>query len=65
MWSYNRFGDILVACSRTMILSPAMHYVDDYGSMEDSQSAVGSFESLGKYNGCLQIAMKPSKRLFN
>ena len=39
VWSYNRFGDILVACSRTMILSPAMHYVDDYGSMEDSRNS--------------------------
>ena len=62
VWSYNRFGDILVACSRTMILSPAMYYVDDYGSMEDSLSANSSFESFEKYNGCLQIAMKPSQR---
>ena len=35
VWSYNRFGDVLVACSRTLVLSPALHYVDDYGSMED------------------------------
>ena len=62
VWSYNRFSDILVACSRTMILSPAMHYVDDYGSMEDSRYANSSVESFEKYNGCLQIAMKPSKR---
>eukprot|EP00439_Symbiodinium_sp_Y106_P070653 s2127_g12.t1 len=45
-----------------MILSPAMYYVDDYGSMEDSLSANSSFESFEKYNGCLQIAMKPSQR---
>ena len=30
VWSYNRFGDVLVACSRTLVLSPALHYVDDY-----------------------------------
>ena len=62
VWSYNRFGDILVACSRTMILAPAMHYVDDYGSMEDSPSANSSFESFEKYSGCLQIAMKPKRQ---
>ena len=41
---------------------PRDNYVDDYGSMEDSLSANSSFESFEKYNGCLQIAMKPSKK---
>ena len=45
-----------------MILAPAMHYVDDYGSMEDSPSANSSFESFEKYSGCLQIAMKPKRQ---
>ena len=62
VWSYNRFGDVLVVCSRTLVLSPALHYVDDYGSMEDSKSAHGSFTAFEEYNGCLQISMKPSKR---
>ena len=30
VWSYNRFGDVLVACSRTLVLSPALRYADDY-----------------------------------
>ncbi|CAE7242575.1 unnamed protein product, partial [Symbiodinium sp. KB8] len=62
VWSYNRFGDVLVACSRTLVLSPALHYVDDYGSMEDELSAESSFRAFEDYNGCLQISMKPSKR---
>ena len=62
VWSYNRFGDVLVACSRTLVLSPALHYVDDYGSMEDEPSADSSFRAFEDYNGCLQISMKPSKR---
>ena len=62
VWSYNRFGDVLVACSRTLVLSPALHYVDDYGSMEDEVSAESSFRAFEDYNGCLQISMKPSKR---
>ena len=62
VWSYNRFGDVLVACSRTLVLSPALHYVDDYGSMEDETSADGSFQAFEDYNGCLEISMKPSKR---
>ena len=45
VWSFNRFDDILVVYSRTMILSPTMHYVDDYGSMEDSLSVNRNFES--------------------
>ena len=62
VWSYNRFGDVLVACSRTLVLSPALHYVDDYGSMEDELSADSSFRAFEDYNGCLRISMKPSKR---
>ena len=56
VWSYNRFGDVLVACSRTLVLSPALHYVDDYGSMEDELSADSSFRAFEDYNGCLQIS---------
>ena len=44
------------------MISLATHYVDDYGSMEDSRYANSSFESFEKYKGCLQIAMKPGKR---
>ena len=62
VWSYNRLGDVLVACSRTLVLSPALHYVDDYGSMEDETSAESSFRAFEDYNGCLRISMKPSKR---
>ncbi|CAE7939434.1 unnamed protein product [Symbiodinium sp. KB8] len=62
VWSYSRFGDVLVACSRTTVLSPALHYVDDYGSMEDQSSADSSFRAFEDYSGCLEISMKPSKR---
>ena len=58
----DRFGDVLVACSRTLVLSQAVHYVDDYGSMGDSKSAHGSFSAFEEYNGCLPISMKQSKR---
>ncbi|OLP97327.1 hypothetical protein AK812_SmicGene20369 [Symbiodinium microadriaticum] len=51
VWSYNRFGDVLVACSRTLVLSPALHYVDDYGSMEDEVSAESSFRAFEDYDG--------------
>ena len=62
VWSYNRFGDVLVACSRTMVLSPSLHYVDDYGSMEDQVSADSSFRAFEDCNGCVEISVKPSKR---
>ena len=45
-----------------LVLSPALHCVDDYRSMEDSKSAQGSLSAFQEYSGCLQISMKRSKR---
>ncbi|CAE7780336.1 Glutathione S-transferase [Symbiodinium microadriaticum] len=51
------FSHILVACSQTIVLSPAPQYVDDYGSMEDQPMSGGTFKSFEDYNGCREIPM--------
>ena len=62
VWSYNRFGDMLVTCSRILILCPALHYVDDYGSMEPVDSADSSFQAFEDLNSVLGFFMKKAKR---
>ena len=62
VWGYNRFGDSLVSVSRVILLCPTMHYVDDYGSTENSPDACSGFESFEDFNGALGYKMKTSKR---
>ena len=45
VWGYNRFGDVVVAMSRILLLLPALHYVDDYGSMESEHHSQSGFDS--------------------
>ena len=34
VWGYNRFGDAPIALARVLTLTPALHYVDDYGAIQ-------------------------------
>ena len=61
VWSYNRFGDAMTALARALLLVPALHYVDDFGSIEPAWSAPSAFDSFTEMNAALGLKMKPSK----
>ena len=62
VWGYKRFGDAMVSVSRILLLCPAMHYVDDYGSTEITKHSSSGFQAFEDFNGALGYRMKPSKR---
>ena len=61
VWGYNRFGDALTALARVLTLTPALHYVDDYGAIQPNHIATSSFSSFSKLNSLLGFHMKTSK----
>ena len=61
VWGYNRFGDALTALARVLTLTPALHYVDDYGAIQPSHIATSSFSSFSRLNSLLGFHMKTSK----
>ena len=54
--------DGMVAIARILLLCPALHYVDDCGSMEPEHHATSGFQSFEQLNGALRYHMKKSKR---
>ena len=62
VWGYNRFADAMVSIAKFLLLCPALHYVDDYGSMEPDHQATSGFQSFEQHNGELGYHMKKSKR---
>ena len=61
VWAYNRFGDILRALTRGYLFATAIHYVDDYGAVEQTTQSASSFEAFSDFNLKLGLRMKPSK----
>ena len=62
VWAFNRFGDMLSAIARTITCIPVVHYVDDYGSIEPTQTANSGFSTFEQLNSILGFHMKKSKR---
>ena len=61
VWSYIRFGDVLTALSRVLTATPAVHFVDDYGSIQPQEHSQDGFDSFGRLNSTLGFHMKHSK----
>ena len=51
-----------MATSQIIVLCPALHYVDDYGSSAIAVEAESGFTGFEDLNGALGYNMKPSKR---
>ena len=62
VWGYNRVGDVLVAISRAVFLSPAIHYVDDYGGIEPHDTALSAFWCFRLMNEVLGLNCKTNKQ---
>ena len=61
VWAYNRVGDILVLLARVLLKTPAVHFVDDYGGVDPSDTATSAFAGFSSLNQRLGFKMKPSK----
>ena len=45
VWSYCRIADFMGWLCRACLFTPALHFVDDFGSAEDDNLALSSFDS--------------------
>jgi len=61
VWAYNRFGDIMCLLARILAWIPALHYVDDFGSIEREETADSAFDTFEGMNASLGLVMKKSK----
>ncbi len=61
VWSYNRFGDGMVALARSLLYATVMHYVDDFAGLDTMDAARASFRSFAEFNALLRLVMKESK----
>ena len=62
VFHFNRVTDALLWLARTMLLIPAIHYVDDLGSVDPQCSSESSFRSFDSFCSILGFRLKPSKR---
>ena len=61
VWAYNRVGDVITWLSAVLFGIPALHYVDDYGSVEPRHAAPSGFRAFSLFNSRMGFTMKPSK----
>ena len=61
VWAYNRFGDMLTHISRCICGIPVLHYVDDYGSINQSQDSESGFHTFATLHSILGFHMKETK----
>eukprot|EP00438_Fugacium_kawagutii_P019768 Skav203658 [mRNA] locus=scaffold2755:65268:66686:- [translate_table: standard] len=61
VWGFNRVADSLVALSRKLLLTCSLHYVDDFGGIEDDSTCESSFLSFNDLFSHLGFRMKPRK----
>eukprot|EP00438_Fugacium_kawagutii_P022609 Skav212147 [mRNA] locus=scaffold1323:326999:328327:- [translate_table: standard] len=61
VWGFNRVADCLVALSRKLLVTFTLHYVDDFGGIEDSSTCASSFTSFNDLFSHLGFRMKPKK----
>ncbi|CAE7232002.1 DNMT3A [Symbiodinium sp. CCMP2456] len=61
VWSYCRVADLMSWLCRACLLTPALHFVDDFGSCEDDKLAHSSFEYSKRLCRALGFSFKQSK----
>ena len=61
VWSYCRIADLMGWLCRACLFTPALHFVDDFGSAEDDNLALSSFDSSRRLCQALGFAFKKSK----
>ena len=64
VWAYGRMADLLCWLGRTLLLVGALHFVDDYGAIEGSESADSSFRTIHQLWECLGLTFKESKKQY-
>ena len=61
VWSYCRVADLMAWINRCMLLVPALHFVDDFGSCEPEDTAQSAFETSQQLCRALGLKFKESK----
>ena len=61
VWAYNRFGDLIIFLARSLLMTPCVHYIDDYGGCDTSRSSGSAFSTFAELNIVFNLKMKPSK----
>lgn len=61
VWAFNRMADSVMFLGRQLLLSPILHYVDDYGGVEPSATAHSTFQGFADLAELLGLKMKPKK----
>ncbi|CAE7200466.1 unnamed protein product [Symbiodinium microadriaticum] len=61
VWAYCRIADLMSWLCRACLLTPALHFVDDFGSCEDAELATSSFECSKRLCRALGFSFKQSK----
>ena len=62
VWAYGRTADLIMWLARSILLTPCIHYVDDFAAVEDSDLAESSFDTAHKLWESLGFRFKPSKK---
>ena len=63
MWirDSNRVGDAIAVVSRVFLLDPTLHYVDDFGGVDDEKNAQTAFQHFAALNKVLGFNVKTNK----
>ena len=62
VWSYCRVADLMTWLPRALVLVPLLHFVDDFGSCETSDTAESAFQSTQDICENLGVKFKDSKK---
>ena len=63
VWGFNPFADSMVFLFQHLFLGTTLHFVDDFGGIEPSNTAGSAFHSFGDFFSCLGLHMKTTRRL--
>lgn len=61
VWSYGRTSD-LCWLFRCLLATPCLHYVDDFGGLEDDEEALDVFTKMHEIGSMLGFQFKESKK---
>ena len=61
VWGFNRMADSMLYLARQLTLIPCLHFVDDFGGIEDMATAHNSFQCFDQMFASLGLRMKQKK----
>lgn len=61
VWAFNRVADSVMHIGRQLLAAPILHYVDDFGGCEPTETATSTFECFAKLSATLGLKMKSKK----